>query len=454
MRGRLRRSLAGQLYAYLVALTVVIALSMAALLFAIVRADINRRADEQLTTAAQVLFLLMREEVDGDAVFPAWHRDRPTERLLSDEDVAAFQASAPWRRFAVFHGGQMAVPPQGTGIAQAMPRREGFGTFEADGHRWRSYGLIIPRHHLLIVIAEQKQVRTTLLISGAKRLLIPLAALILGSAALLWWTLRRGLSAVDRLRLTLASRSPQDLDPLTDTDWPGDFEDLIAAINRLFDRVREAFDHEQALADHAAHQLRTPLAALKVRAQLLARHAAPEHRDDADALLASVDRTSAIVSQMVRLARLETARFEPADVDLVALATRTIADRALVAAKAGLEFALTHDDRVIARTDAACLEVGLAALVDNAIAHARGGGIVEIGVTHAVGGPSIVVSDRGPGISAERRETLLTPPARPDGAPAGLGIPIARRAVHILGATLRLDQRDGPGLTAAIILPD
>jgi len=449
-----RHSLAGQLYGRVLGLTATIGIAMALLLFAIVRTDIDRRADEQLVTSAHVLFLLMREEFDGDATYPAWYRDRPTERLLSDEDIAAFQASASWRQFAVFHNGVMTVRPRSASAAARFPSDSGFHEFTVQNRRWRSYGLAIPEHKLTIVIAERDSVRQALILQGAERLIVPMVLLILGAAVLLWHMLRRGLSDVDRLRVTLASRSPQDLHPLEAGDWPDDLQDLILAVNRLFGRVRNAFEHEQTLTDQAAHQLRTPLAALRVQTQLLARDLPPTHRDDADALLASVDRASEIVSQMLQLARLDATELVSSEVDLVALATHLITDRALIAARAGAEFSLLHAGPVSALTDAGCLSVGLAALIDNAIAHAASGGLIEIEVLRSAEGCVIAVMDRGPGLTqSRRRELAASMPAAGD-ATRGLGLSIARRALQILGAQLWLDDRDGPGLTARILLPD
>lgn len=450
-----RRSLAGQLYVRVVLLTVVSAVAMALLLFAIVRSDVNDRADNQLATATRVLFLLMREEFDGDAVMPRWHRDRPNERLLSQEDIDAFQASANWRQFAVFHDGVMVVRPGLPEVAERFPEQAGFQDFMIAGATWRAFGLSIPAHRLLIVVAEPQRTRTVLLEQGAMRLALPIVGLILGSAGLLWLALRRGLIDIERLRATLASRSPQDLEHLDAKAWPLDLAGPIDAINRLFDRVREAFEREQALADQAAHQLRTPLAALKAQTQLLARRVGPDRRAEVDALLASVDRASEIVSQMLQLARLEATALTKAEVDLVDLAAGLIADRALVAARAGAEFALSHDAQVCAWTDRGCLSVALGALVDNAIAHAGQGGSIEIGVSRSGQGCTIVVCDRGPGsvfgLGRQQRQAL----ARETGdASSGLGLPIVRRAMKILGSRLVFEDREGGGLIATIILPD
>ncbi len=117
---------------------------MAGVLFAIVRADINDRADQQLITATRVLYLLMREEFSGTDLAPHTPRNLRYQRLLSDEDLSAFRASAAWRQFAVFHFGTMTVPPTRRDIESGVTQQPGFRTFGVGDEQWRSYGLEIP----------------------------------------------------------------------------------------------------------------------------------------------------------------------------------------------------------------------------------------------------------------------------------------------------------------------
>lgn len=454
----IRRSLAAQLYFRTLLLIAGAGMVMAGILFLIVRHDINTRADQQLVTATQVLLLLMREEFDNDDAHPTAARDAPGERLLSDEDISAFQASANWRQFAVFHRGIMTVRPAQAAAIRNIAPTPGFDTFTIGDEAWRSYGLIVPDHKLVIVVAEPVKVRSALILQIGERLILPIIILVIGSALLLWLTLRRGLSAVDRLGAVIGHRSAAELDPLHVDSWPSDLTPIVAALNNLLERVKTSFEHEQAFADNAAHQLRTPLAALKVRAQLMLKDAAPQSEAHAalSDLLISADRASETITQMLRLARLDTTALRHEQVDLRELASEIIADRALLATRAGIAFSLTAPDNTSTSTDSTPLRVALAAIVDNAIEHAAGGAAIDLEISRVGQTFAIAVGDRGPGIAADRRAALLREGDGPwPGVPSGLGLAIARRAVALLGGTLTLEDRaDGPGLRAVILLPD
>ena len=456
MKGAIGSSLTGALYVRTLLLVAVTGMLMAGVLFAIVRADINQRADQQLITATHVLHLLMREEFTAEDPKSRTNHDTPYRRLLSEEDLSAFRASAAWRQFAVFHFGIPAARPTRSDVEKGVAATPGFRTFDVGDARWRSYGLAVPEQRLLIVVAEPMQVRGGLILRVGEQLAIPIMLLILGSAVLLWLTLRRGLSAVQQLSATLANRSAAELEALHLPAMPSDLAPIIAALNGLLERVRAAIEHEQAFADQAAHQLRTPLAALKVRAQLLLRRAPPESEEHAalSDLLESVDRGSDTITQMLQLARLDAATLTRERVDLRELAGEVIADRALFAARAGADFSLTAPAVAIASTDPTPLRVALATIIDNAVEHAAGGGTIDVEIRCVGGRTALVVRDRGPGMDPER----LSGAAGRDGDPrpgGGLGLAIARRAVTVLGGELLLENRDdGPGLRATIFLPD
>ncbi|MCH7861071.1 sensor histidine kinase [Sphingomonas sp. NPDC092331] len=456
MKGRIGRSLTGALYVRTLLLVAVTGMLMAGVLFAIVRADINQRADQQLIIATHVLHLLMREEFTGDDPKSQVSHDNPYRRLLSDEDLSAFRASAAWRQFAVYHFGILTVPPTRGDVGKGVAAIPGFRTFGVGSDKWRSYGLAVPEQRLLIVVAEPMQARAGLILRVGEQLIGPIMLLILGSAVLLWLTLRRGLSAVQQLSAMLGSRSAAELKPLHLHTMPSDLAPIVAALNGLLARVRAAIEHEQAFADHAAHQLRTPLAALKLRAQLLLRRASPDSEEHAalSDLLESVDRGSDTITQMLQLARLDATALTREPVDLRELASEVIADRALFAARAGADFSLTAPDIAIASTDPTPLRVALATIIDNAVEHAASGGTIDVEIRPVSGRLALVVSDRGPGMHPER----LSGAAGRDGDPrpgGGLGLAIARRAVTVLGGELRLENRsDGPGLRATIFLPD
>lgn len=437
----MRGSLAARLYARMVALTLLIGLATATALFLIVRAEIEARSDAALVTAAHVLNTLREEEVAGGAG-------------LSREDVAAFRTSAAWRRFAIVAVDGTIVEPRDPHQAMALPHALGFHDFTRGRARWRSFGLLGPLHRTILIVAEPLSVRQARERRIAEQLLAAVAALVIGCAILLHFALRGALSALADLSRVLAGRSAQDLSPLVPTEWPRDLGGLIAALNRLLARVGDAFAHEQSFTDRAAHQLRTPLAALRMEAQVLARAGSTEQREAARGLVAGVDRTSATIDHMLALARLDSTALDRAEVDLAAIAREVLSDRAAVAAAADIAIDFEGEETCRVVTDPAPVTVALAALVENAIVHGGGGGGIAVAARRAGDRALLTVTDRGPGIPAARRAQLEHEGGRADDLDGGLGLRIVRRAMAVVGGRLTLEPGDGGGgLRATLSVP-
>jgi signal transduction histidine kinase len=289
----------------------------------------------------------------------------------------------------------------------------------------------------------------------AERLLIPVIILVAGSAGILWFALRGGLSALSDLSEGLARRSAQDLAPLDPAAWPADLGGLVGALNRLLGRIGEAFEHEQSFTDKAAHQLRTPLAALRLQAQLVLRDMPEDKRAPVRELIAGVDHASNTIKDMLALARLDATALSMKSVDLAVVARDALAERAGVAAAAGVAVAFLGEDACRVTTDATPIAVALAALIENAIVHGGAGGTIEVAVRRVRREVVLTVSDGGPGMSAERRaglERVVTD--RTGDHSTGLGLEIVRRAMTVIGGRARFDAAsDGRGLSVSLIVP-
>jgi two-component system OmpR family sensor kinase len=267
------------------------------------------------------------------------------------------------------------------------------------------------------------------------------------------------LEPVARVRKQLASRHADDLSPVSDAGLPDEVRPLVQELNLLFGRVRTAFDTQQNFVADAAHELRTPLAALKLQVQSLER--SDSRADSADArklavsrLSAGIERATRLVEQLLVLARQEANEAPRQPVELVVLAKRAVADLIGVAQNKHIDLGLQRDDAGTVEGQPEALMILLRNLVDNAIKYTPHGGTVDVSVLNEQGALSVKVEDSGPGIPPEERERVFDRFYRVPGSEAagsGLGLAIIKAIAERHGATLTLgeSQRLG-GLEATV----
>jgi signal transduction histidine kinase len=233
----------------------------------------------------------------------------------------------------------------------------------------------------------------------------------------------------------------------------------VRSINRLFERIDRALQHERRFLDDAAHQLRTPLAAVKLQTQLIASEPDPQERQAMTSqLVRSVDRAAAMTDRLLTLARLEASReADDRRGDLRAETVAALADLAPLAARRGVELAF-EGPGAFPSGDPDLLRLVATNLVENAIHHAPEGSEVTVRLSAADGRHRLAVLDAGPGVAPGERQKVTErfyrgASASPGGS--GLGLSIVGEAVRLLRGRLELRDRDDgrPGLCAEVELP-
>lgn len=274
-------------------------------------------------------------------------------------------------------------------------------------------------------------------------------------AGWIWFATWRGLKPLDELAAELGKRAPEHLDPVTPTAAPREIRPLLDALNALFGRVGLALDNERRFTADAAHELRTPLAAIAAQAQVAARARDAAERDHALAQLStSARRASHLVEQLLTLARLEPAAgLAMSELRLDTLAAEVCADHGARAVEKNIALELAAPAPVQIIGNDAMLRVLLRNLIDNAVRYTPAGGKVGVGVTAHV----LTVSDNGPGIPAEQREHALRRLHRLAGQDiegSGLGLSIVARIAELHHARIELaDGMGQPGLSVRVGFP-
>ena len=357
-------------------------------------------------------------------------------------------------------------------LGAALPQMAvlGFADVPARGTVYRVFSL--QTRSQVIQVAQDMRVRRTLARDAAWQSLLPIALLAPVLALAVWWVVRSSLAPVQRVRRELATRRPQDLAPVPVEGLPDEVRPLVAELNALLQRVGQAFEAQQHFVADAAHELRSPLAALKL--QLVALQRAPDaaaHDEAVQRLSAGIDRATRLVEQLLTLARQEAqgtaqgvqgmqgqhdaAAAAPADVDLREVVEQALADQAVAAQQHGLDMGLSESPQLrqsfAVAGDAQSLQMLVRNLLDNAVKYVPQGGRVDVGWRSDAQGRALVVEDSGPGIAESERELVLRRFVRgPSAASAasagqqaqgsGLGLAIVQTIAERHGARLLLDR--------------
>jgi two-component system OmpR family sensor kinase len=331
-----------------------------------------------------------------------------------------------------------------------LPQRAvlGFSNVRANGTTYRIFS--VATSNQTVQVAQDMAVRQRMAGTLALRTVGPIAVMAPMLMLVVWWVVSGSLAPVARVRRQVASRQADDLSPVSDADLPDEVRPLVQELNLLFGRVKTAFDAQQHFVADAAHELRSPLAALKLQVLSLERAADDGARAVAvGRLTAGIERATRLVEQLLVLARQEADDSKLAPLDLTELARRTLGDMAGLAQARQIDLGLHHADQASVAGHPDALVILLRNLVDNAIKYTPAGGTVDVELRRAANGAvTLCVDDSGPGISPEERERVFDRFYRVPGASAGgsgLGLAIIKAIAERHGATLALEQSERLG---------
>ncbi|MEN9625495.1 MAG: Sensor protein QseC [Pseudomonadota bacterium] len=306
-----------------------------------------------------------------------------------------------------------------------------------------------------ITVAETMEARQQLIQHILWDTLGSQGLLLLAAALLVVWGVQRGIRPLEAFRQQLAHKADDDFSPIQPPDLPRELRPLIETLNSYLERLGRLIDIRKRFLDNAAHQLRTPLTALKTQLALAQRNAEPEQ---AQALMSAARQTTddavRLTEQLLAMTRVEHARemHSPQTVDVVALAKRVTQEHLMRAHQLG-------DDLGLELQVAQCevhgvdllLHEALSNLIDNAIHHGPAG----TQITVRVGAHWFEVEDDGPGIAPEHQAHVFERfyRAAPSGlSGSGLGLAIVKEIASQHGAQVSVRSPVHGGRGTAIRL--
>lgn len=281
------------------------------------------------------------------------------------------------------------------------------------------------------------------------------------SGLLIWLIIGKGLNSIKVVTNEVAHRAPTRLEPVDIEAVPVEIKPLVDALNHLFLRLQEAFEREKRFAGDAAHELRTPLAALKTQTQVALKTAdITEQRKILQRVVVGVDRCAHVVQQLLILSRLVPEASELEDTtkfDLSKLAAEIIAQIGHIALEKDLDIELIAEKSALIVGNPTAIGILIRNLVDNAIRYTPEGGAIDVLVENKPRGVLLAVIDNGPGIPEELHERVFERFYRILGHKSpgsGLGLAIVQQIAALHNAKVSIGAPDsGQGLKVEVFFP-
>ena len=401
-----------------------------------VRHELDELLDAHLAQAAALLVARQAGEVEDD------------EHGI---DAPSLHRYAPRVAFQVFHEGRLVLrstnAPLQPMVAPDLSFRSGFRTVQIDAIAWRIFATQGAERDIEVFVGEQLESRAEILRAVLRSTLWPIALALplLALAAAL--AVRPGVAPLRRLGRTLAAREPETIAPVKMDGIPSEMVPMLDALNQLFARIGTMVEAERRFTADAAHELRTPIAAIRAQAQVAQSVADDGLRRRALAqTLEGCDRAAHLIDQLLVLSKLDAdndTRPTRASVDLSDIVRNVAAELAPLALQAGQALELDAPTPCRSVGDATLLAVLARNLIDNALRYSPEGARVNVAVLPERDRVVLSVEDGGPGLAEADRHRLGERFFRVPGSAAsgsGLGWSIVRRIAEVHGAEWQVDR--------------
>ncbi|MES0327293.1 MAG: ATP-binding protein [Gammaproteobacteria bacterium] len=425
--------------------------------------------DAQLARSARLMLSMVQAD-QGRSDFSNIQKYLDENALLSDEtdlneeeahELISGHAYESKLAFQIWdHFGNLILKSQNAPIQPMTDKIDGFDNKSFLGKDWRVFSLHSYKPHYQCITAERVDVRNDLIDKLSSDLLLLFMTLIPALSIVMWFAIKQGLSPLQNLASQIGRRDASKLDAVSETHVPTEIKTIAGALNSLLSRLGMALDREKRITSDAAHELRTPLAAVRLYAQLAIK--AKNNHDQENALnhvLQGIDRTTHLVEQLLALAKLEPESFSE-NLESVNLKNTVIEEAALLAPlahKKNIELSVNECDELIINADNTSLCLMIRNLLSNAINYTQDSGNIEISLVTTTESIDLIIEDNGPGIPVEQRQRVFERFYRMenhDSPGCGIGLSIVMRVAELHNAKLQLGQtKKGTGLIVTIRFP-
>lgn len=335
----------------------------------------------------------------------------------------------------------------------------GFSDEVIGNQSWRIFSIQHAKVPILVQVGERYDARGNLTAQIVRRMISPMIFTLPLLALMIWYGVGFAMRPLNRLARDVATRAPNHLEPVDSSHVPAEAQPLVLSLNTLLARLKKAFDSERRFTADAAHELRTPLAAIKAQAQVAQLTDVPQDRQRAlRQVIYAVDNATRVAQQLLTLARVDPAAplSSLQKIDLCHLAGTVIRELVPLALKKHIDISLAETCHGTVHGSHDALAILITNLVDNAINYTPENGMVVVGIMTKEDRVVLSVADNGPGIPAAERDKVfqrfyrgrdVTQPG------SGLGLSIVQRIAELHNAHIALGESTLGGLQVEVIFP-
>jgi len=340
-----------------------------------------------------------------------------------------------------------------------VPRVSGTEDMTLGGQIWHTFTLRDTVLGHTVRVFEPANTRSDLVSGVASRIARPTLIALPVLALLVWFSIGWSLAPLKTLSRVIRVRDINRLEPVDIGRAPTEVRPLVDAINLVLSRLRHSIERERAFTADAAHELKTPLAAIKVQAQLALAESDPSLQQLAmERVVQGVDRSARLAEQLLLLARLDVhERIPTAPLKLTVVAKDALLANEHNAEQKNIRVTLTGDPHAEIKAEPVLIGILLDNLLDNAIKYGSAGGTVEVDVQHTTDRVQLTMRDDGPGVAPDDLARLTNRFFRATGTQSpgsGLGLSIVARIAEHFDATMNINTGiGGRGLAVEVSFP-
>ncbi|TXI91824.1 MAG: HAMP domain-containing protein [Burkholderiaceae bacterium] len=447
-------SLQSQLISLLLALITVVWLVIIALVWRDASHEVDEILDSHLAQAASLLVVQQAQDLSEQ------------ERAL---DTPLLHHYAPRVMFQVFHEGRLSLrsanAPHTALIALTPNTLTGYQTLRFQDDDWRVFLTQGAEQDVTVLVAEKQSARLDVLNAVMRSMAAPMLLALPLLALCIWWAVRRGLTPLVKLSQLLQSKPAGDLELIQIDHHTKELQALIDSLNQLLQANASLLVAEKSFTANAAHELRTPIAAIRMQAQVASQANEQEQQQALGNMLIACDRANRTIEQLLTLARLDqSTALQTETVDLAELTRQIMSDLAVksISKRQSISFDVKQDiegaQDFSTKANATLIGVLLRNLIDNAIRYCPESANIELSLYREHGTVVLQIADDGPGLSDQAMQKLGERFFRVLGtheSGSGLGWSIIKRIAEVSNITVHTSHSSAQGgLTVQLVFSE
>jgi len=456
----LKYSIQRRLLIWLLTFSIVICSLSSVIIYYETHHEVGKLFDAQLEQSAKILLSMSTHELYEQLAFNELNNETKNELPQTfSMDGNIYEQILDYQIW--FAGGQLAVRSSNAPEFPLTDQENAFSDLMLeDGKKRRVFAISNEDKSMQVQIMADYVDRDQLTNTISIHYMTSLAIILPFIALIIYFSVGRAMAPLKKIAKEIDNRKPDDFQPISSGEIPVEVDIIISALNHLFDRLYKAFENIRRFTSDAAHEIRTPLAVLKIQSQL-----AQKAKDNPSRLQAineisdEVSHISILVEQLLTLSRLDPdgSLLKSEQLDLTKMAQDVIANQVPKALEKNLDISLKANASYIISAKLGLLPILMRNLIDNAINYTPENGKVEVTI-HKKGAQILLsINDSGPGILSTERKKVFERFYRCRGndiSGYGLGLSIVKRISELHNAQIALNRSAFGGLSVLIEFPN